>query len=98
MKKLLILIACLLLLSGSSSAQENYCHDPKTWEDWDKIVRKYPDDVPLQILHALRVGLCVKVENGSITINEATNLIDEWSESLIQGRREKELQAKGKDL
>ena len=98
MKTIIITVILCFLISLTATAQENFCHDPKSWDDWSKIVQKYPDDVPLQILHALRVGLCIKVENGSITINEATNLVDEWSESLIQERREKKRQAKGKDL
>ncbi len=40
---------------------------------------KYPDDISLQILHALRIGLCVKVEDGSISFKDATKLINSCS-------------------
>ena len=79
-------------------AETNFCHDPKTWDDWDKIVRQCPLDVPLQILHALRIGLCVKVENGSITFNEATDLMDEKYNMLIQERGEEDRRLKKQQL
>ena len=62
------------------------------------MARQFPQDTPVQILHALRIGLCEKVEQGSITFIEATDLINEWSNMLIQERAEEERQVKGKDL
>lgn len=93
MKKLVILIAVIVLGTTTASAQgKNYCHDPQTWQDWENIAREYPADVPLQILHALRIGLCEKVEAKSITLQEATGLINGWSEMLIQERQRSEAQ------
>ena len=31
------------------------------------MAKKFPEDIPLQILHALRIGLCVKIEQNSIS-------------------------------
>jgi hypothetical protein len=33
-----------------------FCNDPAGWEHFDAMVAQYPEDVPLQILHALKIG------------------------------------------
>jgi len=87
-----------ILLPLTVIAQENYCFDPKTWEDWNKIVKKYPDDIELQISHALRIGMCIKVEEGSISFEDAVELTSSWTEALIQQRTEKAKKEKSEDL
>ena len=77
-----------LWLQGDSAAEpDNYCHDAESWNEWDSMVKKYPDDIPLQILHALRIGLCIKIEQQSITLKEATQLMNDMSDQLIQERK-----------
>jgi len=89
MKKIIIITIFISFLSIPVYAEKNWCHDPKTWDDWNAMVKKHPEDVPLQILHALRIGLCVKIENGSIAFDEATDLMNNMMNSLIEKRAEK---------
>jgi hypothetical protein len=32
-----------------------FCNDPVVWEHFDAMVAENPNDVPLQILHALKI-------------------------------------------
>jgi hypothetical protein len=58
---------------------------------------KDPNDTEVQALHALRIGLCVKVDRGGITLDRATEIFESAREAIIQKRkidqkREKEKQ------
>jgi hypothetical protein len=63
---------------------ENYCKDPASWAQWDALIAKYPNDKDVQTLHALRVGLCIKIEQGTITIQDAINLFDRAHKMVIR--------------
>ena len=42
----------------------------------------------VQALHALRIGLCVKVDKGGITLDQATEIFESAREAIIQKRKE----------
>jgi len=89
MKKLTVIVILFLLLgiySVLAAEPEHYCHDAESWKEWENMVKKYPEDIPLQILHALRIGLCIKIEQKSISLQDATQLMNDMSEKLIQER------------
>jgi hypothetical protein len=89
MKKVIAVIIFLLLIKVSyakADEQDNYCHDVESWTEWNAMVKKYPDDIPLQMLHALRIGLCKKIEEKSITFEEANQLMNNMSDKLIEER------------
>ena len=67
-----------------------FCDDPAAWEYIDTMVEKYPNDVPLQISHALRIGLCNKIENNSITETEAIYLFNDMIDTIADMRGEEE--------
>jgi hypothetical protein len=64
--------------------QDNYCHDQETWKEWDDLIRKYPNDRDLQALHALRIGLCIKIDQGSISFEDATDIFNMAHNSVIE--------------
>ena len=66
--------------------QENYCKDPASWAQWDVLVAKYPNDKDIQTLHALRVGLCIKIDQGTITLEDAINLFNRAHNLVIQNK------------
>ena len=80
----LILVCCGLVYAES----ENYCHDEKNWKEWDALIVKNPDDMEVQALHALRIGLCAKVDKGGITLEQATEIFEGAREAIIQKRKE----------
>jgi hypothetical protein len=75
---------------------ENYCHDEKSWKEWDALVEKNPNDMEVQALHALRIGLCVKVDRGGITLDQATEIFESAREAIIQKRKEDQKQDRQK--
>ena len=80
----LAFVFCSLVYAES----ENYCHDEKSWKEWDALVEKNPNDMEVQALHALRIGLCAKVDRGQITLEQAMNIFESAREAIIQKRKE----------
>jgi hypothetical protein len=80
----LFLVFCSFIYAES----ENYCHDEKSWKEWEALIDKNPNDMEVQALHALRVGLCVKVDRSEITLEQATQIFESAREAIIQKRKE----------
>jgi len=89
MKKIII-ISILLLFSTFPVYADgpSFCDDPGTWKYFESMTQKYPDDIPLQILHALKIGLCNKIQQNSITETEAINLFNEMVDTVASMRDE----------
>jgi hypothetical protein len=68
---------------------ENYCHDSEAWKEWEALVRKYPKDFDLQALHALRIGLCTKIDQGTVSLEDAIRIFDRAHKMVIEGARSK---------
>lgn len=96
-------IACILLILAIiapcpfivAEEPENYCKDKESWKEWDELIAKYPNDMDIQTLHALRIGLCVKIERGTITFQQANDIFNHAHEMVI---RKKASEQKKKDL
>jgi len=63
---------------------DNYCHDQKGWEQWEDLIKKFPNDMDLQALHALRIGLCTNIEKGSIRLEDAIDIFDKAHNAVIE--------------
>jgi hypothetical protein len=83
-----LLFLILVVHSASIAKSENYCHDQESWKEWDAIIEKNPNDMEVQTLHALRIGLCMKVDRGEITLEQATEIFESAREAIIQKRKE----------
>ncbi|MGR3179616.1 MAG: hypothetical protein ACUZ8E_16360 [Candidatus Anammoxibacter sp.] len=82
--KILFVAVFLVLLSFTVNAEEtNYCHDQEANRAWEVLMHKYPGDSELSTLHALRMGLCYKIETGDIVIKEATKIFESVKNQLI---------------
>jgi|LGVD01.1.fsa_nt_gb hypothetical protein len=66
---------------------DNYCEDPESWKEWDALVQKHPNDMDIQTLHALRIGLCIKIQRGSISLDDATKLFEDAHQLVIQKKQ-----------
>jgi hypothetical protein len=80
---LLILVICSFVYAEG----ENYCRDKESWKEWDALVEKNPNDMEVQALHALRIGLCAKVDRGGITLEQATRIFESIREGLVEKRK-----------
>jgi len=76
------------ILTHADEAKK-FCNDPKTWEHFSSIIEAKPDDIPLQILHALKIGLCVKIQDNSITTNEAIQLFNDMVDTAANNKEDK---------
>ena len=92
LKRLLIIFTVLFLATVSVTAEEeNYCQDKASWKEWDELVAKYPNDMDIQTLHALRLGLCAKVQRGDITIQQATKIFESARVAIINKKATEEV-------
>jgi hypothetical protein len=89
------LLAFLAFSIAAFAEEKNYCRDQESWQEWDELAGKYPDDVDIQTLHALRIGLCVKVERGDLTLQQATDIFERARDRLIR-KKESERDSKRK--
>jgi hypothetical protein len=76
--------------------QNNTCGDPDSWIEWDQIIEKNPHDMDLRALYALRVGLCVQVEQGKLMVDEGTAIFERARQTLIQRAERAAEQAESK--
>ena len=98
MKWALASAVALVLMSANAAADPvNICQDESTWRQWTELVRENPGDDQLHMLHALRIGLCIKIEQGSITFDRANELFNRAHESSIEQRRQEEERSRRKD-
>lgn len=80
----------LLLMPLALLAEEkdqNNCHDPSAWSDWEERSANNQGDVELQTLHALWMGLCAKIERGDLAFDQATSIFERARDALIQQRQ-----------
>ncbi len=99
MKKIIVITILLFFSSFPLYADDSsFCGDPEIWEYFESMTKEYPDDVPLQILHALKIGLCVKIDQNSITETEAINLFNDMIDTVANKRGEIEEQEGKEDL
>jgi hypothetical protein len=70
----------------------NTCHDAASWQEWQDLLAQSPTDMDLHTLHALRLGLCVKVERGDLQQDEATTIFEDARQALLAQRRVQRLQ------
>jgi len=64
------------------------CRDEASRADWDTRVAQHPTDAELQTLHALWLGLCVKVERGDMDLEEASTIFEKVRGTLVRNRLE----------
>jgi|GEM_PF-5389036 len=70
---------------------EKFCNDEKVWDHFNNMVKEYPNDTSVQILHALKIGLCKKIQNNSISSSEAIDLFNNMVDSAAILRGEEEI-------
>jgi hypothetical protein len=97
MKTIIISTLSFLLCLYSLNAEEkNFCEDTNTNIQWEALIQKNPDNMQFHALHALRLGLCFKVDRGDLTVDQATEIFENRRSSLINAM-ENELEKKLND-
>jgi hypothetical protein len=83
----LLLIFTLSVANPPAIASEGYCSDPESWKEWEELVKKYPNDSDIQTLHALRIGLCLKVERGDLTVEQGVNIFENARKAILKKKQ-----------
>jgi hypothetical protein len=83
-----VLFTICLVFPAFADEAPNNCHDSASWQDWNDRVKKHPGDNELHTLHALWLGLCVKVERGDVSLDDAITIFENARNTLIQQRQE----------
>jgi hypothetical protein len=68
--------AALPLFCSAAIGAQSYCDDPNAGAEWSAMADKYAGSHDRQRLHALWLGLCQKVREGSIEHNRAVDLFE----------------------
>jgi hypothetical protein len=80
------------LTAEEPTTAENACHDAASWQEWQDLLAQTPQDRDLHTLHALRLGLCVKVARGDLQVDEATTIFEDARQALLAQRRAQRVQ------
>ena len=83
---LTVLVGLALAVGAVPAAEKaapNRCHNPESWPEWRALIAKYPTDRGLHTLHALRIGICIKVERGDLPLAEGTAIFEQARQSLL---------------
>jgi len=82
-----ILICLCLIVPLISYAKDDYdasyCKDPVELEKWDRMLQNNPDVDEYQALHALWIGLCLKVETHNLTTTRANVIFEGFRWGII---------------
>jgi hypothetical protein len=99
MKNTALIIALLLSFACLAYSDDSkFCNDPPHWEHFNSMVANDPDNIPLQILHALKIGLCIKIDQNSISTQEAIRLFTDMLNTLIDKVDESETQEEKEEM
>ncbi len=79
-------LSILLFLSALNAEEKNYCNDPDANMEWEALILEHPGDMQIHALHALRIGLCFKVDRGDIGISQATEIFENMRSALINSK------------
>ena len=93
---LALLVVCLAATVAAGEYNTSYCHDPVELQRWNDLRAENPDSEFLTAIHALWIGLCVKVEAMQLTTNQANQLFELFREALIEQIEQQQLESKGK--
>jgi hypothetical protein len=91
MKKIIVILL-VIVLSTPALSQENYCKDKESWKEWDELIQKYPHSMDIQMLHAVRIGFCKKIEDGTISFEVAGDAFNQLHESVIKKAKKEQNQ------
>lgn len=88
--KHLFLFCMLSFYTMANTYDTSHCQDPLELEKWAKILSDNPKDDAIHALHAMWVGLCVKVDAKHLTTNDAQRIFERARESVVETQRSKE--------
>ena len=84
MISLVVVLALFISVSLCTAEDEKFCNDEKMWAHFDSMAKEFPADNSVQILHALKIGLCEKIEQGSIRTALAIRIFNDMVDTAVK--------------
>ena len=92
-KRIFIILILVLCIPFFAQAQDkNYCKNKESWKEWDILVQKHPHDMDIQMLHAVRIGFCKKITDGTISFEVARDTFNQLHETVIKKAKKEQSQ------
>ena len=91
---IVLMLSSLFVFYTLITKETSHYSNPKAHLEWIALIEKYPGDMSLQTLHALRLGLRMKVERGDINLDEATEVFEKIKKSFIKKKEQLENNSK----
>ncbi len=85
--RVMLVIICLLwpIYAGAADKYDSkYCKDPAELQKWANMLEKNPDSDAIAAIHALWIGLCLKVEAHNITTQRANKIFEDFRWGIIE--------------
>lgn len=100
MKRVIAICLFVVLTAVGAAAQDQTaCQDKNAWREWNELVQKYPKNVDIQMLHAVRIGFCKKIKDGTITTKKAIDTFDKLHRAVyLKAKNEQEKLLRNKQL
>ena len=87
----------LFATPAGSEEPENFCHEPEALAEWEAMNQKYPRDLNVQTLHALRIGLCEKIDRGDIGVADGIAIFESMRQAVLNRVFQRQMREKGED-
>ena len=94
----LLLVLFSVSSTGAGEYNTDYCHDQVELQKWEQMLTNDPDSEPLAAIHALWIGLCVKVEARQLTTMQANRLFERFRDALIEQIQQQDPSPDGKRI
>src|SRR5262249_18491725 len=91
MRRMFVRCLLVVLVTAPVCAEQealNSCQDQDSWAEWDAAITQSPEDSEFQMLHTLRLGLCLKIARNDLSVAEATTIFERARNTLIQKRKD----------
>jgi len=80
---LILFITTFIHAENNLKYDTSYCSDPEQHETWGRLLNGNEHSHHIQALHALWIGLCIKVEGKQITTNLSNEIFEMMRENVI---------------
>ena len=81
---LAMLFACLPF---AAPADDNYCHDPATERQWNRLALQYEEDAGIKYLYRLREDICAAIDAGHMTLRQGMAKFEWARKQIIRQKR-----------
>ncbi|MDX1295273.1 MAG: hypothetical protein R3302_03345 [Sulfurimonadaceae bacterium] len=88
--KLAVFLLLPLIVLAVDEYDTKWCHDHSEHMKWEMLVQDNPDNDGIQALHALWLGLCIKVDAKQITTSKANEIFNSSRAAFLLNLPEEE--------